>query len=70
MFAIYCLYPELSNYPICDTDIWVDVILAKLDDELIGKYEKIVVVSVFYLYLEEEYLEFLWFFIDKSVFIW
>ena len=26
---------ELSNYPICDTDIWVDVILAKLDDELI-----------------------------------
>ena len=37
---------ELSNYPICDTDIWVDVILVKLDDELIGKYEKIVVADV------------------------
>ena len=45
---------ELSNYPICDTDIWVDVILAKLDDELIGKYEKIVVADV----VEKEILNF------------
>lgn len=37
---------ELSNYPICDTDIWVDIILAKLDDALIEKYEKIVVADV------------------------
>ena len=32
---------ELSNYPICDTDIWVDIVLAKLDDRLIEKYKKI-----------------------------
>ena len=45
---------ELSNYPICDTDIWVDIILAKLDDALIEKYEKIVVADV----VEKEILKF------------
>lgn len=45
---------ELSSYPICDTDIWVDVILAKLDDALIEKYEKIVVADV----VEKEILKF------------
>lgn len=45
---------ELSNYPICDTDIWVDVILAKLDDALIGKYAKIIVADV----VEKEILKF------------
>ncbi len=45
---------ELSNYPICDTDIWVDVILAKIDDALIGKYFKIVVADV----VEKEILKF------------
>ena len=45
---------ELSNYPICDTDIWVDIILAKLDDVLIEKYEKIVVADV----VEKEILKF------------
>ena len=37
---------ELSNYPICDTDIWVDAILAKIDEKLIKKYQKIVVADV------------------------
>lgn len=45
---------ELSNYPICDTDIWVDIILAKLDDALMEKYEKIVVADV----VEKEILKF------------
>ena len=45
---------EMSNYPICDTDIWVDIILAKLDDALIEKYEKIVVADV----VEKEILKF------------
>ena len=44
----------MSNYPICDTDIWVDVILAKLDEALIGKYAKIVVADV----VEKEILKF------------
>ena len=37
---------ELANYPVCDTDIWVDAILAKIDDKLIKKYKKIVVADV------------------------
>ena len=37
---------ELSNYPICDTDIWVNAILAKLDEALINKYNKIIVADV------------------------
>ena len=45
---------ELSNYPICDTDIWVDIVLAKLDDRLIEKYKKIVVADV----VENEILKF------------
>ena len=45
---------ELSNYPICDTHIWVDIVLAKLDDRLIEKYKKIVVADV----VENEILKF------------
>lgn len=45
---------ELSNYPICDTDIWIDIILANLDDALIRRYEKIVVADV----VEKEILKF------------
>ncbi len=37
---------ELAQYPICDTDIWVDAILANLDEILIGKYGKLVVADV------------------------
>jgi len=37
---------NFNNYPICDTDIWVDIILAKLDDLLFDKYEKIIVANV------------------------
>ena len=37
---------ELSKYPICDTDIWVDAVLANLDDILVKKYGKIVVADV------------------------
>lgn len=45
---------ELINYPICDTDIWVDAVLSKLDEVLIGKYTKIVVADV----VEKEILKF------------
>lgn len=37
---------DLSEYPICDTDIWIDAILAKLDAALIEKYHKIIVADV------------------------
>ena len=37
---------NLSVYPICDTDIWVNAVLAKLDEELIEHYGKIVVADV------------------------
>ena len=45
---------ELANYPICDTDIWVDAVLSKLDEVLIEKYTKIVVADV----VEKEILKF------------
>lgn len=45
---------ELADYPICDTDIWVDAILSKLDEALIGRYTKIVVADV----VEKEILKF------------
>ena len=45
---------NLKNYPICDTDIWVDIILAKIDSLLFSKYEKIVIADV----VEWEILQF------------
>ena len=45
---------ELCNYPICDTDIWVDVVLAKIVDKLFEKYEKVIVSDV----VEKEILYF------------
>lgn len=45
---------ELKQYPICDTDIWVDVVLAELDEILISKYSKLVVADV----VEKEILKF------------
>ena len=37
---------ELSEYPICDTDIWIDIILAEIDNLLFEKYGKIVFADV------------------------
>ncbi len=37
---------DLSKYPICDTDIWVDAVLADLEEALIKKYGKIIVADV------------------------
>ena len=45
---------ELAQYPICDTDIWVDAILSKLDQDLINKYNKLIVADV----VEKEILNF------------
>lgn len=45
---------DLAKYPICDTDIWVDAVLAKLDRVLLDKYNKIVVADV----VEREILNF------------
>ncbi len=39
-------YQELKTYPICDTDIWVDINIAKIDNLLFSKYEKIIVADV------------------------
>lgn len=45
---------ELAQYPICDTDIWVDAILSNLDADLVNKYNKLIVADV----VEKEILSF------------
>lgn len=37
---------DYSIYPICDTDIWVNLCLGNLEDELFKKYKKIIFVDV------------------------
>lgn len=37
---------EYSNYPICDTDIWVNLCLGNIEEELFKKYGKVNFVSV------------------------
>lgn len=39
---------EFSGCPICDTDIWVDINIAKIESLLFKKYEKIVIADVVY----------------------
>lgn len=39
---------EFLPYPICDTDIWVDINIAKIESLLFEKYEKIVIADVVY----------------------
>lgn len=36
----------MTQFPICDTDIWVDAVLSKTDELLIKKYGKIIVCDV------------------------
>lgn len=47
-------YDYLSKYPICDTDIWVDVNLVHIENLLIDKYEKLIFADV----VEGEILKF------------
>ncbi len=44
----------MAQYPICDTDIWVDAVLSNLDGTLIDKYHKLIVADV----VEKEILNF------------
>lgn len=37
---------DFSKYPICDTDIWVNICLADLHSRLFAKYEKLVFADV------------------------
>lgn len=37
---------DISQYPICDSDIWVDINIANIVDVLFQKYEKIVIADV------------------------
>lgn len=37
---------DMTQFPICDTDIWVDAVLSKTDELLIKKYGKIIVCDV------------------------
>lgn len=39
-------FQELKIYPICDTDIWVDINIAKIDNLLFSKYKKIIFADV------------------------
>lgn len=39
---------DLSFYPICDSDIWVDINIAKIETILFEKYKKIVIADVVY----------------------
>jgi hypothetical protein len=45
---------ELSNYPICDTDIWVDIVLAKEEDLFFERYGCVLFSDV----VEKEILRF------------
>ena len=45
---------ELAQYPICDTDIWIDAVLGKLDRILVNKYNKLIVADV----VEKEIMKF------------
>lgn len=45
---------DLTKYPICDTDIWIDAVLAGLDNALIGRYHRLIVADV----VEKEILKF------------
>lgn len=44
----------LGKYPICDTDIWVDLILGEIINRLFEKYKKIMIADV----VEKEILNF------------
>ena len=37
---------DMTQFPICDTDIWVDAVLSKTEELLIKKYGKIIVCDV------------------------
>ena len=45
---------DMTQYPICDTDIWVDAVLSELENNLIKKYSKLVVADV----VEKEIIKF------------
>ncbi len=45
---------DLAQYPICDTDIWIDAVLADLDSALVHKYHRLIVADV----VEKEILKF------------
>lgn len=45
---------DLTKYPICDTDIWIDAVLADLDSALISRYHRLIVADV----VEKEILKF------------
>ncbi len=45
---------DLTEYPICDADIWIDVVLAGLDTDLLGKYQRLIAADV----VEKEILKF------------
>lgn len=38
--------PEYREYPFCDTDIWVNIILGEIEEKLFEKYDKIMVADV------------------------
>jgi hypothetical protein len=40
------MIPDFSQYPICDTNIWVNVCLGKILPEFFWKYDKILVADV------------------------